>query len=152
DAVSREWSCSTAAPSAFAANAAASVASSPAGKVAEYIDSTEIASPGVPPAAVMSACCVESDTPSLKVTMYDTGGPDGAAAVVVESVEVEAASLVGAAVVSVLTEDALLPAEVEVESLVESVPVAPVKTLTAPPSGSPGSATAPEARTPSTKR
>jgi hypothetical protein len=50
--------------------------------VAEYMFSTEIASPGVPCAAVMSARCVASEMPSLKVTMYETGGPDGAVVVV----------------------------------------------------------------------
>jgi hypothetical protein len=92
--------------------------------------------------------------------MYDTGGPAGAAAVVVESVEVvpycEAAgeaSVVVTAPVSVLVEDAPVPVEVEVEPVVGSVLVVePVKTLTTPPSGSLGSATAPEARTPSKSR
>jgi hypothetical protein len=107
----------------------------------------------------------------LKVTMYDTGGPVGAASVVVEPVEVvpycDAAGEVSAAVVvesvvavsveveaesvvvAVLSEGALLPVEVESLLVVESVLLEPVKTLTAPPSGSLGSATAPEANTPS---
>jgi hypothetical protein len=119
---------------------------------------------------VMSDCCVASETPSLNVTMYETGGPVGAGAVVVESVEVvtgevsvavvsvvavsvevEAESVV-AGVVSVLEEDAPVPLEVESVLVVVSVLLAPVKTLVTPPSGSLGSAIAPEANTPSTSR
>src|SRR5207244_3860530 len=102
----------------------------------------------------------------LKVTMYETGGPVGTASVVVESVEVvpycEPAGVVAVSVVAVsveveaesvvvavLSEGALLPVEVESLLVVESVLLDPVKTLTAPPSGSLGSATAPEATTPS---
>src|SRR5204863_4540884 len=137
-----------------------------AGKVAEYIDRTAIASPGVPFAAVMSPCCVASETFSLNVTMYETGGPVGAGAVVVVSVEVvpycDAAGEVSAAVVvasveveaesvvvAVLSEGALLPVEVESLLVVESVLLDPVKMPVTPPSGSLGSATAPEANTPS---
>src|SRR5438105_1976880 len=114
----------------------------------------------------MSACCVASETPSLNVTMYETGGPVGGAVVVVESVEVvpycEAAGEVSAAVVvvsveveaesvvvAVLSEGALLPLEVESALVVEPVLLDPVKTLVTPPSGSLGSATAPEANMPS---
>jgi hypothetical protein len=71
--------------------------------------------------------------------------------VVVVSVEVEASSVVVAAVVSVLVEDAPVPSGVEVESIVETTLVAPVRTLTAPPNGLLGSATAPEAKMPSAK-
>jgi hypothetical protein len=85
--------------------------------------------------------------------MYDTGGPVGAA-VVVEVVPycsaAEVVSVVVAAVVSVLVEVAPVPVEVEVESVGVPAPVAPVSTLTAPPSGSLGSAIAPEAKMPST--
>src|SRR5205823_12839747 len=124
-----------------------------------------------------SVCCVGSETPSLKVTMYETGGAvKGGGAVVVESVEVvpycEAAgepvsvevvsveveaesvvvavSVLVAAVVSVLAEDAPVPLEVESGLVVVSVLLAPVKTLVTAPRGSLGSATAPEASTPST--
>jgi hypothetical protein len=54
--------------------------------------------------------------------------------------------------VVVSVEGALFPVEVESLLVVESVLLDPVKTLTAPPSGSLGSATAPEANTPSTSR
>jgi hypothetical protein len=49
--------------------AATSAAAVSDGKVAWYIDSTGVASPGVPPAAVIAACCVASETLSPNETM-----------------------------------------------------------------------------------
>jgi len=97
--------------------------------------------------------------------MYDTGGPVGAASVVVGSAQVvgyseaagdEPVSVVAVSVeveaesvVAVLSEGALLPVEVESLLVVESVLLDPVKMPVTPPRGSLGSATAPEANTPS---
>jgi hypothetical protein len=88
----------------------------------------------------------------VEVVPYCTAA--GVVSVVVVSVEVVSVvveSVVVAAVVSVLVEGAPVPSGVEVESVVETMLVAPVSTLTAPLNGLLGSATAPEAKMPSAK-
>src|SRR5256885_10263033 len=104
-AVSRGRSASIDRTFALAFNAVTSAASSPAGNVGAYIDSTGVASPGVPPAATISARWSASETPSANETMYGTAGPGGAAVVVVVAVvvaAVEVAAVVVALVVSVV--------------------------------------------------
>jgi hypothetical protein len=118
----------------------------PTGVVVVVAVAVEAVSVVVVPAVVVPVAVVSVEVAALVVASVDV------VPLVVVSVEVEAVSVVVAALVSVLVEVASVPVEVEVESLVESVPVAPVRTLTAPPSGSLGSATAPEANTPSTSR
>src|SRR6476661_1760535 len=110
-AVSRGRSASTDSTLLLAFKAATPAASEPAGNVSAYIESTGVASPGVPPAATISARWSASETPSANETMYGADGPEAAVvvvaavvnagAVVVEASVVVAASLVVAASVVV---------------------------------------------------
>jgi hypothetical protein len=112
--------------------------------VREYMCKTEMASPAVPFASAMSACCWASGTPLLNVTMYGTAPPGGVAVVSVEeeevSVELEEVS------VEVVSDEGA-----EVVSVVASLLAAVVSVLVLPTIDN-DSPNAPEAMRPNAKR
>src|SRR4051812_10092149 len=97
-AVSRGRSASIDSTLLLAFRAATSAACVAAGNVSAYIESTGVASPGMPPAATISARWLASETPSANETMYGAEGP--AAGVVVVAAVVVAAVVVAAVVVA----------------------------------------------------